>query len=290
MSCPHTPEQNRLPERKHRHIIETSITLLRTASLPPSFWSYACQASVYLINRMPSSTLENKSPFKVLFNSIPEINHLRVFGCSCYPLLRPYNHTKLQPRTSKCIFLGYASKYKGYICFEVHKRRVFISCHVLFDETKFPYITLVSQCSKVSTPLPIDFTSTPVFTPNLNNVLVTPQSNSVPTIPSVSHTPSLASVPLSAAVSSTDLHVHSSATVHDSSSSLSTDTPPITGTSQQSSHSLPVVPEFQGEQLQVVLSIPPLNNHPMQTQSKNGISKKIALLASVHENRGTDLT
>ena len=40
----------------------------------------------------------------------------------------------------------------------------------------------------------------------------------------------------------------------------------------------------------MVLSIPPLNIHPMQTRSKSGISKKIALLASVHENGGADLT
>lgn len=153
----HIPQNKTgLQRRKHRHIIDTSITLLQTTLLPPSFWSFfASQALVYLINRMPSSTLDNKSPFKALFNSIPEIHHLRVFGCLCYHLLRPYNHTTLQPKTTKCIFLGYASKYKGYICFEVHKRRFYISRHVLFDETEFPYPNLVSQCSRVNTTLPI---------------------------------------------------------------------------------------------------------------------------------------
>jgi len=34
ISCPYTPEQNGLAERKHRHILETAITLLQTAHLP----------------------------------------------------------------------------------------------------------------------------------------------------------------------------------------------------------------------------------------------------------------
>ena len=37
LSCPYTPEQNGLGERKHRHIVETAITLLQTAHLPNKF-------------------------------------------------------------------------------------------------------------------------------------------------------------------------------------------------------------------------------------------------------------
>ena len=37
VSCPYTPQQNGLVERKHRHLIETTITLLSQASMPPSY-------------------------------------------------------------------------------------------------------------------------------------------------------------------------------------------------------------------------------------------------------------
>lgn len=138
---------------------------------------------------MSSSTLQNKSLFEVLFNSIPEIHHLRVFGCSCYPLHRPYTHNKLQPRTTKCIFLSYASKYKGYICFEVNTKRVYISRHVLFDETEFPYSTLVSKSSSMSTILPLMQSSIHVPIPNLNNVIVHPSFEYVPPSPSTESVP-----------------------------------------------------------------------------------------------------
>lgn len=41
-SCPYTPEQNGLVERKQRHIIETIVTLLQYANLPSQFWTFAC--------------------------------------------------------------------------------------------------------------------------------------------------------------------------------------------------------------------------------------------------------
>ena len=41
-SCPHTPQQNGIAERKNRHILETVRTLLIEALVPPQFW---CEAA-----------------------------------------------------------------------------------------------------------------------------------------------------------------------------------------------------------------------------------------------------
>ena len=60
---PHTHEQNGSIERKHRHIIATSLTLLAHASLPTSFWEEAFYTAIYLINLLPITTLSNFSPF-----------------------------------------------------------------------------------------------------------------------------------------------------------------------------------------------------------------------------------
>ena len=50
ISCPYTPQQNGLVKRKHRHIVETTITLFSHAKLPYSFRSYAVSIATYLIN------------------------------------------------------------------------------------------------------------------------------------------------------------------------------------------------------------------------------------------------
>ena len=40
ISCPYTPQQNGLVERKRRHFTETTVTLLSQAKIPSSYWSY----------------------------------------------------------------------------------------------------------------------------------------------------------------------------------------------------------------------------------------------------------
>ena len=41
LSCPYTPQQNGVVERKHRHVVETTVTMLSQASMPSSYWSFA---------------------------------------------------------------------------------------------------------------------------------------------------------------------------------------------------------------------------------------------------------
>lgn len=91
------------------HLIEKAISLLHTAHLPFQFWFYAVSHATFLINRMTTAVLQFKSPFFSLHKVEPLIQSLKIFGTSCYPLLRPYNTNKLQSRSTECVFLGYAT-------------------------------------------------------------------------------------------------------------------------------------------------------------------------------------
>lgn len=53
--------------------------------------------------------------------------------------MRPYNKNKLQFRYQQCVFLGYSSNHKGYICTLAPNGKVYISKHVIFDELLFPF-------------------------------------------------------------------------------------------------------------------------------------------------------
>jgi hypothetical protein len=145
VSCPHTHQQNSITERKHRHIVEIGLALLAHSALPLRFWDETFLTATYLINQFPSKSLESLTPFEKLLCKKPSYTHLKVFGSTCWPHLRPYNTTKLSFRTMQCVFLGYSSMHKGYKCLHVPTNRVYISCDVIFDEKVFPFSSSNNQ-------------------------------------------------------------------------------------------------------------------------------------------------
>lgn len=158
----HTLEHNGFVERRHRHIVETGLTLLSHASIPNTYWTYAFATAVYLIKRMPTPTLSLQSPFQALFKTIPNYNKLRIFGSLCFPWLRPYTTNKLEQRSKPCIFLGYSLTQSAYLCLDPTQNRIYTSCHVRFDESKFPFKSLITTSTKPN----IDSThsSSPIIT------------------------------------------------------------------------------------------------------------------------------
>ena len=82
--CPHTHQQNGVVECKRCHVVETGLTLPYHAKIHLQFWDDAFQTACYLINRLPTSTIKNLSPFEKLFNQALDYNFLRVFGLASY--------------------------------------------------------------------------------------------------------------------------------------------------------------------------------------------------------------
>lgn len=81
ISCPHTPQQNGLSKRKHRHLNELGLTMMYNGKVPHHLWVEAFFSSVFLINLLPSSVLpDHKSPYEMLNKRQPVYTALRVFG------------------------------------------------------------------------------------------------------------------------------------------------------------------------------------------------------------------
>ncbi|KAJ4767670.1 Gag/pol [Rhynchospora pubera] len=155
-SCPYTPQQNGHAERKHRHIIELALANMSYASIPLKYWDEIFSSVVFLINRLPSNKFV---PFTILFKKNPNYSILKILGCQCFPLTRPYNSHKLELRSLPCVFLGYSSSQKGYRCLDLQTNKVYISRNVTFDESIFPFKQnkqgLISSCDFVSAHSPI---------------------------------------------------------------------------------------------------------------------------------------
>lgn len=106
--------------------------------MPQKYWDEAFLTATFLINRLPTPVLSQKTPFEMLFHVKPDYSMLKVFGCACYPHLRPYNHNKLSPRSKCCTFVGYSPVHKGFRCLS-EDGKIFVARNVVFDENTFPF-------------------------------------------------------------------------------------------------------------------------------------------------------
>ncbi|KAK9217646.1 hypothetical protein WN943_006274 [Citrus x changshan-huyou] len=81
-SCPYLHEQNGKIERKHKHIVETGLTLLTQAKMPLKYWQEAFTHAVFIINRLVSPVIGNKTPFELVYSLKPDSSQVKVFGSS----------------------------------------------------------------------------------------------------------------------------------------------------------------------------------------------------------------
>ncbi|CAH9089803.1 unnamed protein product [Cuscuta europaea] len=180
-TVPYTPQQNGLAERMNRTLLDKVRSMLATSGLPKKFWGEAVNTATYLINRSPSVPLEGKCPESVFSKKPLDLSNLKVFGCAAYV----HQQTdKLDPRSKKCIFLGYPEGVKGYRIWDRNQSgfKVIISRNVVFNESDFPCLVknvtdpqTVHDGTSPSEVEPIQTTAAPLLnesiTPDLTNTM-----------------------------------------------------------------------------------------------------------------------
>ncbi|GJZ68163.1 ribonuclease H-like domain-containing protein [Tanacetum coccineum] len=261
-SCPRTSQQNGKSERMLRTINNLIRTLLFQAHMPPSYWVEALNMAAHLLNILPSTAINNEIPFTKLYNQTPTYEHLRVFGCLCYPYIDVAH--KLEPRSTPCIFLGYPANHRGYRCLDLSSNKIIISRHVRFDEDVFPFETVTS-----STTPSYDFLLPPILPTMQPNTLPTPE----PLVSHVQPPPSLitpAAQPISALPSPTITshpHTHSSPNLTPSS--------PLVHTQTHAQTVTPPTPDINHTISHTNNPTQSVSMHPMVTRAKAGIFKPL---------------
>jgi hypothetical protein len=140
MSCPYTSLQNGKVERIIHSVNNVILTLLIQASLSGRYWVEELHIATYMLNHLSTTAIQAACPHIALFGSAPSYEHLRVFGCTCYPNTAATALHKLSARSTRCVFLGYSVDHKGYRCLDLSTNCLIVSRHVVFDEDSFPLV------------------------------------------------------------------------------------------------------------------------------------------------------
>ncbi|KAH9784261.1 hypothetical protein KPL71_009581 [Citrus sinensis] len=130
----YTPQQNGVAERMNRTLTERIRAMLRTAGLPNSFWAEAAKTVCYIVNRSPSTAIGLKTSMKMWIGKPVDYSYLHAFGCPVYVMYNAQERTKLDPKSRRCIFLGYADRVKEYRLWDPTAHKIVISRDVIFVE------------------------------------------------------------------------------------------------------------------------------------------------------------
>ena len=69
----------------NRTLLEKVQCILSNARLQKNFWAETLACACYLVNRLPSSAIEDKTPLEVWSGkATQDYDSLRVFGCLAY--------------------------------------------------------------------------------------------------------------------------------------------------------------------------------------------------------------
>lgn len=179
--------------------------------MPISYWPYAFQATVYLINRLPTLVINNHSLYECVY--IRNCLHMSYSGnldalvFYFLGLIMPINYNITPPNV---FFLGLAILTK--VAFVFMSQQVIsmrLGMWLIFNEFSFPFSSIVAPVSSASLPSSPHFLQHPTMPP----ILPTPQCSYSPqsslTHPTSTSTPSISTSATSSTSSPTSFsHSH----------------------------------------------------------------------------------
>jgi hypothetical protein len=118
-----TPQQNGVVERQNRTIQQIARSMTNDKNIGQTFWVEEIHTIVHVLNKSHLRPHSDKTPYELWYGRPASIKHFKVFGSKCYIKNNNENLGKYDDRVDECIFLGYATNSKGYICFNkrLHK-------------------------------------------------------------------------------------------------------------------------------------------------------------------------
>ncbi|GKC05576.1 retrovirus-related pol polyprotein from transposon TNT 1-94 [Tanacetum coccineum] len=131
---PYTPQNNGVSERRNRTLLDMVRSMMSQTTLPKSFWDYALETAARILNMVPTKKVD-KTPYEIWHGQAPKLSYLKIWGCEALvkrdTLTKP---DKLDPRSFRCIFVGYPKETMGYSFYNPSENKVFVARNAEFFE------------------------------------------------------------------------------------------------------------------------------------------------------------
>ncbi|GKA90709.1 retrotransposon protein, putative, ty1-copia subclass [Tanacetum coccineum] len=133
----YTPQHNGVSERRNKPLLDMVCSMMSQTTLPRSFWDYALEFAARILNMVSTKKVE-KTPYKVWHRQAPKLSYLKVWGCEV--LVKHDTLTKsdkLEPRSIKCIFIGYPKETMRYSFYYLPENKVLVARNAEFFKNSF---------------------------------------------------------------------------------------------------------------------------------------------------------
>nr|GEW50413.1 retrovirus-related Pol polyprotein from transposon TNT 1-94 [Tanacetum cinerariifolium] len=99
-----------------------------------SYYERVVTTACYTQNRSIIQHRHGKTPYELLYDRLPDLSYLHIFGALCYPNSNSEDLGKLQAKADIGIFIGYAPNKKAYRIYNRRTKKIIETIHVDFDE------------------------------------------------------------------------------------------------------------------------------------------------------------
>ena len=133
----YSPQSNGVAERMNRMLFEMACTMLHSSGAPSELWGEAVLAAAHIRNRLPTSTLDGKTPYEAWTGRKPTVAHIRKWRCKIY---RHINKKVGRKKLDKKSMIGFLVGYEAGNIYRIYhpKTRAFkVSRDVKFSENVF---------------------------------------------------------------------------------------------------------------------------------------------------------
>lgn len=106
-----------------------------TTNMPKLLRENVVLTTTYLINQMPIYILSFKTPLQKFQKLFPTSHHesnlfLKVFNCNAFTHIHSNNISKLDPKATKYVFVGYSPAQKDYKYYDPFTKRIIVTLDV----------------------------------------------------------------------------------------------------------------------------------------------------------------